>query len=664
MNGRFLYLCRMVHQLEIFHECKPVSRPYQLYLRRNRFYEKLTLTNAGEYARSLSGYRYVPRFLEDQIYQSDDHVRAIVLHGRCDAFIGEYGKRASFLSHIADSDSEMDDGTCYKELLALLATCTKTLVCAISGHVSGGSGLEVIMSCDYRITTQASEFGGTQDLSQTFLSQATSVSPWEASGVGKRGEAMNKLLSGESISAEDAKQMGLVDELLEDDSEILKMCSVIGCKNGKRTHFVKDSKFKKLLYYLPDQFLMYRTSQLFNLIRDFPESTPILEELRTALRITSQYEYVIGSIRKQLQERLLIPGAHTEDVLQMYLRTHKVTSFLFKDSGMRTIDVFLKVANAVIEHLQKRSDSVKCIVSSLLDDSQDVRTDLSLEEDELLLDSESVADDPTSIEAMLQWTPGDVTAARSESDTMSLLIGVYGGKESFLSEYRDMLASRLISIGSFDIDRETASLDLMKSKFVSSQTSDALTHCSVMIKDVTESRKLNLKIRSKLIPKRSGINQISMLVKSAHFWPNSTVADDNDGDSASSSLDQFAYLPKSLLDLMREHERLFTELKPTQKIQWCRHEGVVTLSIEIRGKEVEFRLSPLYVEVLALFQNIVAASPAATPVPAAIVAPTLSLEEIARAVKESRDRVKPVVQFWVSKNVIREQEINKFVINE
>lgn len=558
----------------------------------------------------------------------------------------------------------MDDGTCYKDLLGLLATCTKTLVCAISGHVSGGSGLEVIMSCDYRITTQTSEFGATPDMSQTFLSQATSVSPWEATGVGKRGEAMNKLLSGESISAEDAKQMGLVDELLENDSEIVKMCTVIGLKNGKRTHFVKDSKFRKLLYYLPDQFLMYRTSQLFNLIRDFPESTPILEELRTALRITSQYEYLIGSIRKQLQERLLIPGAHTEDVLQMYLRTHKVTSFLFKDSGMRTIDVFLKIANAVIEHLQKRSDSVKCIVSSLLDDSQDVRTDISLEEDESLLDSESVADDPTSIEAMLQWTPGDVTTARSESDTMSLLIGVYGGKESFLSEYRDMLASRLISIGSFDIDREIASLDLMKSKFVSSQTSEALTHCSVMIKDMTESKKLNMKIRSKLIPKRSGINQVSMLVKSGHFWPKSTVSDDNDGDSSSSSLDQFAYLPKSLLDLMTEHERLFTELKPTQKIHWFRHEGVITLSIEIRGKEVEFRLSPLYVEVLALFQNIVAASPAATPVPAASVAPTLSLEEIARAVKVSKDRVKPVVQFWVSKNVVREQEINKFVINE
>ena len=117
---------------------------------------------------------------------------------------------------------------------------------------------------------------------------------------------------------------------------------------------------------------------------------------------------------------------------------------------------------------------------------------------------------------------------------------------------------------------------------------------------------------------------------------------------------------------MAEFERKFTELKPTQKIEWLRCEGVVTFSVLIRGKETEFRLSPIYVEVLSLFEPL--GLPKSVPTstqPAACLAPTnvsvcLSLESIASGVSLSADQVKPVVQFWVSKGILREIEINKF----
>jgi anaphase-promoting complex subunit 2 len=281
--------------------------------------------------------------------------------------------------------------------------------------------------------------------------------------------------------------------------------------------------------------------------------------------------------------------------------------------------------------------------------------------------------DADELAALLVNDDGGVASGTkniAKNDTMSLLIGVYGGKDSFLSEYREMLASRLVSVASFEIDREIASLELMKSKFsesIDSSSSEALTHCSVMIKDLVESKKLNQRIKADLSSSRKikHSNLLTMLVKSAHFWPNksSSTSESSEHETAQQ---QYPFLPEPIRDAMAEFERKFTELKPTQKIEWLRCEGVVTFSVLLRGKDTEFRLSPIYVEVLSLFEPL--GLPKSVPTstqPAACLAPTnvtvcLSLESIASGVSLSADQVKPVVQFWVSKGILREIEINKF----
>ena len=584
---------------------------------------------------------YVHDFPPVYIIQTSRNPAVIVLVGENDAFIGDCGKRASFLSHIADSDDEMDQQSCYKELVSLLNSCAATIVCASRGHVSGGTGLEILMSCDYRVISSSVELGGDQDLSMTLLSHATMSRTRRK----KKLSALSRLLDGESVSASEARDIGLVDEVISDPSILEDVAVQVGLKNKKRVHYARDSHFKKLLYYIPEQYLVFRSSQLFELIRDFPASEPMLEELRAALRLTSQFDYVIAAINGQLSDRLLIPGAHTEDVLAMYLLTYKVVAFLFRDvPNVRLIDVFRRIATPVIDQLQKRTDSVKCIVSTLLDDDSDAT---------LSLDDE-IEDD------------GLEGAAVRQEDTMALLIGVYGGQESFLSEYRDMLAARLVAIGSFEIDREVASLDLMKSKFSDSvAVSDALAHCAVMIKDIVESKKLNMKLRAQRGGKKI---PVSTVVKSGHFWPsNSNRIELGFGESG---IDQFSFLPTELQSAMREFEQEYTKLKPTQRVEWCKSEGLVTLSVTINGKETEFKLSPMYVEVLGMFTDLGlarSAPPSTVPGPAPIGhagAKIFSVEEISQNVKLPIDQVRPVVQFWVSKNVLREVQINQFTIIE
>lgn len=555
--------------------------------------------------------------------QSDCSVSGVILIGGMEAFVGEKSQRSSFLSQSAEPDSgiETEWEEAYSDLISVLSGCTKTVVCVVHGRVSGGSGLEVIMCCDYRVVSETSIFGGTEDVSK-FSSGSSSV--------------MERLLTGQSITASEARDIGLVDEVVRDiGCEVVAM--QIARKYKKRVHSV--NKFQRLLYYIPEHFLKYRALQLFNLIRDYPDSLSSLGELKEVLSFTWQTEYVISQIKKQLEDRLLIPGAHTEDVLQMYLRTYKVVRYLFSSSPL---EVFLRIAKPIIDHLQKRPDSVKCIVSTLLETEEE--------------------------------------KGQREDNTMSLLIGVYGGKESFLSEYRDMLASRLVSIGSFEIDREMASLDLMRSKFTSDESAEnlsteALTHCSVMIKDMVESRKLNAKIQAELVgdKKLKHSKIFSMIVKSGHFWPSTLLcssSDDLSYSSSSMSEQQFPFLPPAIQQVMREYEAMYTRMKPTQKLEWKSTEGLVTLSIKTasNNKEMEFRLSPIFVQVLALFQPTIGLPKSApdSVQPTAIFhnSPTcLSMDAIASSVPwVSADRVRSVVQFWVSKGVLREVQINNYTI--
>jgi hypothetical protein len=42
----------------------------------------------------------------------------------------------------------------------------------------------------------------------------------------------------------------------------------------------------------------------------------------------------------------------------------------------------------------------------------------------------------------------------------------------------------------------------------------------------------------------------------------------------------------------------------------------------------------------------------------------MTIEDIAKSIQQPNETVKQIVAFWVSKNVLREIDINRFVINE
>src|SRR5712671_6159137 len=140
--------------------------------------------------------------------RDDVTVRGVILTGAGDkAFIA--GADISELAHVAAFEAEQSSRF-GQEVLDLIENLGKPVVAAVNGFALGG-GCETAMACTIRIAVDTAKFGqpevalgllpgggGTQRLPRL---------------VGK-GRALQLILSGEMISAQEAHRIGLVNEIV------------------------------------------------------------------------------------------------------------------------------------------------------------------------------------------------------------------------------------------------------------------------------------------------------------------------------------------------------------------------------------------------------------------------------------------------------------------
>lgn len=189
-----------------------------------------------------------------------------------------------------------------------------------------------------------------------------------------------------------------------------------------------------------------------------------------------------------------------------------------------------------------------------------------------------------------KWMPDPVDAepvklsgSRRTSDIISMLVSVYGSKELFINEYRTLLADRLLSQFSCDMEKEIRYLELLKLRFGDSQ----LHYCEVILKDVQDAKRINQHIKQ-----NSAYTEnvpLSAMIVSAQFWP--------------AFKEEKLELHHTVTEQMKTYTEAFETLKASRTLNWKSHLGLVDLEIELEHKTISLSVAPIQATIIMHFQD-------------------------------------------------------------
>jgi len=160
------------------------------------------------------------REIIQELYQNND-TKGIILTGEGDKSFVAGADIKEFTS--ITPDQAMSFAQKGQDLFKFIEDCPKPIIAAVNGFALGG-GCELAMACHMRIATANAKFGqpevtlgiipgygGTQRLTQLI----------------GRGKAMELMLTGDMISAQEAKARGLVNHVVANRDELMTLANSI-----------------------------------------------------------------------------------------------------------------------------------------------------------------------------------------------------------------------------------------------------------------------------------------------------------------------------------------------------------------------------------------------------------------------------------------------------
>jgi anaphase-promoting complex subunit 2 len=277
------------------------------------------------------------------------------------------------------------------------------------------------------------------------------------------------------------------------------------------THLSED-----LIQYSYHALLQIRSKELFDIIINYPDSTPAIAELKECcLRVPSSLVLLGKDLKQVLSKRLLHIGASTSQIIDFYISL--IRSLRLLDPSNLLLN---HVAISIRKYLINRTDTIRCVISLLTEKKDDFQNEFH---DGGLLEYGLDSDDETAQVITAQtcddWSPPlrihDFTqfgqsSSQSDKDILSILVSIYGTTDLFVSEYRSILADRLLGNLDYDIDNEVATLELLKLRF----GEESLHSCEVMLHDLETSKRINHAIQKEI-----SSNGIDCTIISDSYWP-------------------------------------------------------------------------------------------------------------------------------------------------
>ncbi|KAJ6086137.1 hypothetical protein N7486_010418 [Penicillium sp. IBT 16267x] len=400
-----------------------------------------------------------------------------------------------------------------------------------------------------------------------------------------------------------------------------------------------------------------RTSELFDVIVEWPVSSGAIEDLRHFTTHPAARAHVTQSFIAILNQRLLHPGASTVQILQLYISI--IRAFHLLDPKGVLLD---RIARPIRRYLREREDTVRVIVSGLLAEpsataateasslsSGDTLAELATE----LTRAHQLSMNQTDSELDwndMNWMPDPVDAApdyrkAKSSDVIDSLVSLFDSKETFVKELQTLLGDRLLQKRE-DYDQEISVLELLKVRFGDS----ALQACEVMLRDISDSRRVDVVVRndqgfnkppsrmtSKRVPRRD-IPELHTKILSRFFWPEIQ--------------DQEFKVPEEILSLQEKYSEGFEALKQSRKLTWRNGLGQVTVELELGDRSFADEVTTWQATVIYAFQD-----ESDEPV-------TKTTTELAETLGMSPPLVRSACLFWVSKRILSEVHRDSFRVLE
>ncbi|RMJ21848.1 Anaphase-promoting complex subunit [Aspergillus sp. HF37] len=399
-----------------------------------------------------------------------------------------------------------------------------------------------------------------------------------------------------------------------------------------------------------------RTSELFDVIVEWPDSSGAIEDLRHFIIHPAARYYLTHSFVNILISRLLHPGASTSEILQLYISI--IRAFNLLDPRGVLLD---RIARPIRRYLRDRDDTVKVIVSGLLADPTDADQQASSGEILTELSTELARAHQRALQSNtaeldwddMHWTPDPVDAAPDyrkpkNSDVIGSVTSLFESKEMFVKEMQSTLADRLLQRRGEDFDQELSVLELLKLRFGDT----VLQACEVMLRDIFDSRRVDAVVRHdqglskrRASPSRPGrspkaaeVPELHAKILSHFFWPEIREKEFK--------------VPDEISALQQRYAAGFESLKQSRKLTWLNGLGRVTVELDLEDRVFVDEVTTWQATVIYAFQ-------AASDEPV-----TKTTAQLSDELEMAPSFVRSACLFWVSKRILSEVRRETFRVLE
>ncbi|CUG38259.1 Hypothetical protein, putative [Bodo saltans] len=345
----------------------------------------------------------------------------------------------------------------------------------------------------------------------------------------------------------------------------------------------------ELEQHLMTVFCRKRTASFFDLIVEYPASLPALQDVRYCLLRSGNgralLSELIAHVKKILADRLHRPGSATEAILTVLVRAIRALCVVLHKNE-QSAGVFAVVGDT-LKHLRDRKDSVAAVVRDITEQN----TDESVLYSDLVTAQQSgpaaaAADDDSDDEVAGDAVahPGTMPSTGRRPDVLRVLLSTLSA-QTIVDEFRSVLAQRIFTkpMHGYDTLDEEEVLERIRCVF----GEDLLAACTVMVRDIQASRRLNTRVKERLASVVTGTAQepsnvvpLSSTIISTACWPNVNGLSQLASEPPLPHSINHAFEPHpALAGYMQQYAAQFQLLKPNQRVVWMTQLGRVTIRL-------------------------------------------------------------------------------------